>query len=325
MVVKFFMRKKLNFIFCIFLTIFLVWFFLYKSNLKEVFLLLKKTNYSLILFGVIFNISSVLIRIIRTYLLIFPIKKVSFKTLFVSTFGSYFISTILPGRLGEIAKPLYIATEENISKISCLTVAFFERILDLFILFIFFLIFLINYGIENEKMASRSFYKISISGIFILILFFALIFVWHKSNFKIPFLNKYFEKIKQGFSVIKNLRETFIVFILSLIIWGMISIFTYFVLMSFSLKIPYIASFMLISISALGFIIPTPGGAGGVHKAIQIGLVFFYSLNYDLATAVSIVGHFFSMVPVALIGFLALFFYSIPLSKILNFDKINMK
>ncbi|MEJ5166703.1 MAG: lysylphosphatidylglycerol synthase transmembrane domain-containing protein [Thermoanaerobaculia bacterium] len=320
------MKNSLKILFGLFLTIILLWFFLYKTDLKMVYNLLKGTDLKLIGLAIIFNLFSVILRIFRLKIFLFPIKKTSLKTLFVAIFSSYFISTILPGRLGEITKPLYIAAEEEISRISCLTTAFLERIFDLFALFIFFTIFLFVYNLNNQKIPLQTFYKISFLGIFFLFLLFLLFFLWLKGKLKIPifnFLKPALEKVKAGISSFKNPKEILLALLLTFLIWINVSLFTYLILKSFKLQLPFIASFMLLSISALGFVIPTPGGAGGVHKAFQVGLVFFYSLEYNLATAVSIVGHFFAMVPVALVGFLSLTIYGIPLSKFLNFAKIK--
>lgn len=320
------MKKGLKIYLSLLLTIILLWFFLYKTDLKMVYNFLKGADIRLIGLAIIFNLFSVFLRIFRLQIFLFPIKKTSLKTLFVSIFSSYFISTILPGRLGEITKPLYIAAEEEISKISCLTTAFLERIFDLFALFLFFTLFLFIYGLNNHKIPLQTFYRISFLGIFFLFLLFLLFFLWLKGIFNFPvfgFLKPALEKIKNGVSSFKEIKGVLLAFIITLLIWLSVSLFTFFILKSFKMELPYIASFMLLSISALGFVIPTPGGAGGVHKAFQVGLVFFYSVDLNLATAVSIVGHFFAMMPVALVGFISLIVYGIPLSKFLNFAKIK--
>lgn len=320
------MKKKINLFFSLALTFILLWFFFYKTDLKLVFVTLKSTKIYLIILAVFFNLSSVILRIFRLYIFLLPIKKTSFKILFISMFSSYFISTILPGRLGEVTKPLYIAAEEGISKLSCLTASFLERLFDLFALFVFFVIFLFTYNFEKNKIGSETFFKVSFYGIFFLFLIYLFFFLWLKIGFKIPifkFLKPYLEKIKAGLLSFSNYKYIIFSFSLTFLIWLFVSFFTFLILKSFGLDLPFISSFMLLSVSAIGFIIPTPGGAGGVHKALQIGLVFFYSIEYNTATAISIVGHFFSMIPVALVGFVSLLIYGIPLSKILNFAKIE--
>lgn len=320
------MKNSYKVVLGIILTVFLLWFFFYKTDLRMVYNSLKNTNPGFLLLGIILNLFSVFLRIFRLQILLLPLKKTSPKTLFVAIFSSYFISTILPGRLGELTKPLYIAAEEEISKISCITTAFLERIFDLFALFVFFCLFLFTYELSNQKIPLKTFYKVSFLGIFFLLLLFLFFFLWIKGLFKIPifkFLAPTMEKIKGGISSFKNPKYILFALLLTFLIWIFVSLFTFSILKSFNLDLPFVSSFMLLSISAIGFIIPTPGGAGGVHKAFQIGLVFFYSLEYNLATAVSLVGHFFAMAPVALVGFLCLLIYGIPLSKILNFAKIN--
>lgn len=322
------MKNKVKLLLSLLLTVILLWFFLYKTNLNMVFLSLKNTNIYLLFLAVLLNLLSVIVRIFRLRIFLLPIKKISFKTLFVAIFSSYFLSTILPGRLGEIAKPLYIAAEENISRLSSLATAFLERLFDLFTLFTFFLIFLLIYSIKNSNISLNTFYKVSFYGIFFLFLVFIFFFLWLKIGFQIPifnFLKPYLEKIKYGFSSFTSFKQIILAFILTILIWTLVSLFTFLILKSLGLNLPFISSFMLLSVSAIGFIIPTPGGTGGVHKAFQVGLVFFYSIELNLATAISIVGHFFAMIPVALVGFISLIVYEIPITKILNFAKIDKK
>ncbi len=320
------MKFKYKFILSLLLTIILLGLFFYKANLKVVLSSIKNLNFYLIFFATIINLISVYFRILRFKILLLPLKDTPFKTLFVATFGSYFISTIFPGRLGEIIKPLYVAIEEDISKISCFGCAFLDRIFDLFIIFLFFLIFLLTYDLDKGQMFLKNLYRISFLGIFFLFLLFILIYFWSKKGIRLPifkFLNPYLEKLKEGFHSIKNLKTFLLITFLSILVWLFVSFFTFLILKSFKLDLPFFSTFMLLSVSSIGFAIPTPGGTGGVHKALQVGLVFFYSVDYNLATAISIIGHFFAMFPVAFLGFLSFLIFGIPLSKILNFAKIN--
>ncbi len=308
------------------LTIILLGLFFYQSNLKVVLSSIKNLNYPLIFFATIINLISIYFRILRFQVLLLPLKDTSFKTLFVATFGSYFISTIFPGKLGEIVKPLYVAIEEDISKISCFGCALLDRIFDLFIILLFFLIFLLTYDLDKGQMSIENLYRVSFFGIFFLFLLFLFLYFWSKKGIKLPifkFLNPHIVKLKEGFHSIKKFKTFLLITFLSFLIWLFVSIFTFLILKSFKLDLPFFSTFMLLAVSSIGFAIPTPGGAGGVHKALQVGLVFFYSVDYNLATAISIVGHFFSMFPVAFIGFLSFLIFGIPLSKILNFAKIN--
>ncbi len=66
--------------------------------------------------------------------------------------------------------------------------------------------------------------------------------------------------------------------------------------------LPFSSGFFLTSVTILGLMIPTPGGVGGFHKAVQVVLTNFYHFNVSASVAVALVVHIVGVLPVIVIG-----------------------
>jgi hypothetical protein len=316
------MRKALSFGAFVLLGAVFFALFLYKSDLGKVWDHLKEAHWALLLLGVIANLLSILVRVWRWRLFLAPAKKdTSWKILTVATFGGYFISTVLPGRLGEIIRPLYAAAREGISRVTCVTTAVVERFLDVLTLLILFGIYLWLYRPDTGAYSLGVLIRIASIGIGGLILLFLVLFVLatSASRFWMPkILRPHFESFRTGLQSLKGIRTLGGLVGLSLLIWFLVAVNTWCVLWAFDLHLPWATPFMLMAVSAVGFLIPTPGGIGGVHKAFQVGLVVFHGVDYNLATAISIIGHLLAMGPIALVGLAGFALSGVPMREMLR-------
>jgi uncharacterized membrane protein YbhN (UPF0104 family) len=70
---------------------------------------------------------------------------------------------------------------------------------------------------------------------------------------------------------------------------------------------------VLLPLLVLGIALPTPGGAGGYHLAMKIGLVRFFDVSEPAAIAAGLLVHLAIVIPVVLAGVLLLVVDRIPL------------
>jgi uncharacterized membrane protein YbhN (UPF0104 family) len=94
--------------------------------------------------------------------------------------------------------------------------------------------------------------------------------------------------------------------VLSLALWLLIGGSCWAVIKSLGLSLPLGASILLLMFVSFGAAVPTPGGVGSVHKAIQIALVTFYGVPEDMGVTAGIVGHAIMFFPGILWGLLYL-------------------
>jgi hypothetical protein len=65
---------------------------------------------------------------------------------------------------------------------------------------------------------------------------------------------------------------------------------------------PFGGAFLLTAMLVVGVSIPTPGGVGGTHEALRLGLTSFYGADNDVAVGAAIVQHAVNFVPVTILG-----------------------
>ena len=72
---------------------------------------------------------------------------------------------------------------------------------------------------------------------------------------------------------------------------------------AFGVGLPLSAAFVVTTAAVLGLAVPTPGGVGGYHAAVQFALTDVFRVPLATATGVALVAHAVSFVPISLIGF----------------------
>ena len=71
---------------------------------------------------------------------------------------------------------------------------------------------------------------------------------------------------------------------------------------AFGVSVPLSAAYVATTFAVLGLMVPTPGGLGSYHVAVQFALTYFYGVPIATATAVALLAHAISFVPITLIG-----------------------
>jgi uncharacterized protein (TIRG00374 family) len=119
-----------------------------------------------------------------------------------------------------------------------------------------------------------------------------------------------------GLRVLQRPRDLLITMGASLIVWYVIYWQVRFGLLAFGIDLPLRAAYFLVTLSVIGLAIPTPGGIGGMHKAIQIGLTAFFAVDINTATALAIVYHAICFLPITIIGLLCLPIVGVSLGRV---------
>jgi LPXTG-motif cell wall-anchored protein len=133
------------------------------------------------------------------------------------------------------------------------------------------------------------FYKWLIIGGVVLIGLGALIFIFRK--------NERFRKIVQGFKngllSIFKLEHSFQFIGLSILIWLLYFVMSYFVIIAFpeTEVLEFGAVLTLFAMGAIAMAAPLPGGAGSYHTIVPLGLVMLYGLPKGDAIAFVFIFH----------------------------------
>ena len=301
------------------LTVTVTFVFLYLAlkniDLKKSINLISHSSIPAIVLYIFIFFAAHFIRAIRWKFMIDSIKKdVSITHLFGAVMVSYGVSCIIP-RLGELYRGLFLGRWENISRSTVIGTIVIERIIDVFA---FAFAALISVYIYSGNLYDKVLWlKTSlITGfifLFIMILF-MLFFVRHKGKFNETILHmvckfspnlaaklkNIFKTLITGLSSITGLRNIISILFLTVLMLGLYAANAYVGFYVLGMEkinvITYGMSWVVMTISAFGVMIPTPGGTGSYHLISIFALTQLFAFDYETSAAYAIVTHLISYV-----------------------------
>jgi len=310
------------------LTAIFLFFFIKSVNWKEAISHVSDVNIVLFIFVILIFPLNYLTRGIRwKYLLKDEKPDVSLYNRFAAYVIGFTMIFIFPARIGELARPLFLAQKEGMRKGFVLGTAVVERIFDIFtmcFLLGFFLVFRplssTLMGKDNEVYSNLQIWGIIAFGIASVVLIVSLMLYFFKEKtfsvikfFMKPLPKKFSDKIFNIFDeFVEGLKffhspKNFIMFILlSFLVWLGIIFFFWLFVRVFGVNIPYFALFPYVFMVMVGASIPTPGMIGGYHLLSQLGLTALYGVEPNLAGGMTVVMHFLQLVLTCLLGFVIL-------------------
>ena len=257
------------------------------------------------------------LRALRWKIIISSVKKdAKIKNLFGSLMIGYGVSCAVP-RLGEVTRAVLIGKWENLSRSSIFGTVILERIIDVIFLG---LAVLISFIIWNDNIYSNFPWLKSALYITTFLVILAFIFLFFIIKYKEKFYNilikfiskiseKYahksahiFEMLIQGFLSLKGMKNYFFVFILSSFIMlnyalsAYIGFYTLGMQNQFGLHLTFGMAWVLMSISAIGVVIPTPGGVGSYEALSKATLVLLFGFGESISLAYAILTHVISYI-----------------------------
>jgi uncharacterized protein (TIRG00374 family) len=276
-----------------------------------------------------------LIRALRWFYLLEPIKKIGLSNLFSSTVIGFAANCVLPARLGEFIRASYIGRMERISKSSSLATIVTERLFDVFTILLILLLVLLSTDFPSEwELTGKA---IKTGGFLFLIVFLLsillliglkkktqaflniaqnlLFFLPGKIKQKIVDILKDFSK---GLVFVKGPFQLLAVIFYSLILWSLTVLQIYILAFSMGLSLPFLAPFLILVLLCFSVAIPSaPGYIGTFHLACQYGLIF-YGFSREKALSMAIVLHATGFIPTVILGLTVFLLHHISLRNLTN-------
>ncbi len=290
--------------------LFLLYFAFRNTDFDEVLKIIRHISiFWLIVFIVVWFLSHV-VRAYRWKVLIRSVKPdTSLLNLLGATFVGYSVNLVVP-RLGELYRPLFLGRWEDISRSSMIGTIIVERVIDVLVLGISVLISVVIYPgnlLEEFKWLETTII-LGFAGIFAIILFIVLI-VRLKDKFYNIILNlvgkfsqglakkltRIFDLLTEGFSTLKTPSDFALTLFLSVVImllYASTSYFAFYMMRMNELQeVTFAMAWIVMSISAFGIIIPTPGSIGSYHLITISVLTVLFGFDNDTSSAFAIVTH----------------------------------
>lgn len=284
-----------------------------------------------------------LIRAIRWQWLLMPTGHVRLSSAYHSLIISMMLNCLLPGRIGELARPMILKKQEKIPYTTSLATLGVERLLDLLALLILLVPTLMSLDSDAGRVVnfgdhelSRSFLvdigKLSLFTVIVLILaifsighdgfrnwlgavvsrlpvFFQRITLRKMSGIfqrALPHLLQFIENTAQGVQYICNFKGFFIATLTSLVFWSFNALSFYFLSIgSPGIELSIISICGVMVVICFFISLPSVPGFWGLWEAAGVFALSFFGVADDVAAGFSLFSHAFNIVPVIAAGWLS--------------------
>ena len=324
---KHFLKIILGFL----LSIILIYLTIRQIDFRKSLELIKNANYYVLIPGVLIYAFTYLLRSLRYYFMILPIKKTRDFENFPYTMLGFFMNNIIPLRLGELIRAKITGERLLISRSSILGTILVERLIDMVIFVMFF--FLIMIVLPFPDFIKKSFYICgAVFGLCLVILMIISIYenkalaVFSKipMPFKIKgFVTEIFEKFTGGLVMLRKPGVFFTSFIISVLAWVLESLFLVIVAYSCGIDITVLGGIFVVIIIGIGAILPTAPGYIGAFEFMGVTALSALGVGKDAAFACIAIYHFLQLMVIFSLGFFSLIKAKISLSDLFKFEKIE--
>ncbi len=276
--------------------------------------LIKNADLFLITIAMIFFVFSYVIRTVRWYFLLTPLKKIGvFRSFYFLIFG-FFMNNILPLRLGEFVRAKIAGEKFRISRSGVFATVVIERLVDIIVFIICF--FLIALFVDIPQWIQKTFLLCAvIFGSLTVFLFFmsnGKDKVLHLiSKIKLPkkiadITISLFSKFSTGLSFFRNWRLALNVFIFSFLVW-IVEAYSYvYFFKAFGVEISVLQAIFVIVVIGVGVIIPTAPAFIGAIEFMGVVALGIFGIEQSVAFTCIASLHFADMMVLYILGFIGI-------------------
>ena len=248
--------------------------------------------------------------------LIKPIKQVNLSVTYRYYMIGYLFNQILPARPGEIIRSVLFAKNNNLSKISILSLSILEKAADVCCLAVF-MVFLAVLMEVPRGIFWTGILGGFLAGILILILF-RFVRKKNDSQISLPLFSRFLpmrlqtifeQSLSNGLAGMGVLESTGSIIMLigsSVLLWVFGMIVTICFLNAFCLNLPWYVSIFVLVVTNLGMMVPSSPGAIGVAHLLYILALAPFGVDKTTALAVGVVIHGTAYLQIILIGVVSL-------------------
>ena len=291
-------------------------FFLSRVPLSDIAARIASASPGWLAASLVIALSTFALRALRWVWILRPLGRVPWFPAFRATAIGFAANTVLPARAGEILRPAILARERDLPFPALLASIVFERILDAMSQLCFLGLALVaGPGSVGSLSSSRLRWVVAaIAAVSVAVALFAVL--WRDATERFfdrlfvalpgrlrPAARRIAHTFLDGFASLKSPRLALLVLGSSLGMWFVINVQIYCVTRAFGLDLPLSAAYVVTTAAVLGLAVPTPGGVGGYHAAVQFALTDAFGVPVAIATGVALLAHAVSFAPISLIGF----------------------
>ncbi len=260
-----------------------------------------------------FFLSAHVVRALRwRYIVASQKENVSFLHALGGVLIGYGVNCVVP-RLGEVYRSFFIGHWEKLSRSSMLGTVIVERIIDIVSLALSVLISVLIFPGDLYKeieWLKPTLYFTALLMVGVIVTMFLIVkfkesFYGYIVRFIGKFTKKYAEKIGEtfktfadGFGALRGRRNYFMTFfwtVVIMLLYGFNAYVGFYMLrINEVYDVTLSMGWILMTISAFGVIIPTPGGTGSYHLLVIFVMTALFGFAHDLSVGYAVLTHFIS-------------------------------
>jgi uncharacterized protein (TIRG00374 family) len=328
--------------------------------LDDLLIYLSSINYFWIIPAVAVSLSTFLIRALRWQAILEPVRKISFIQAFHPLMTGFMLNCILPGRIGEAARPAILMKNENIPFSTGVATVAVERIFDVIFLVVLFTTIMAGIKIDPDLVVDFGGYRLNntdlitagkniagtgailVAGSFLL--FFGktrkfigfilmklhLVFFFAGSSFKkkvedkvsLPAL-RVLENFSNGFLLIRRPKSILISVFYTVVIWALTALSYYLLALGcpgINLSFTELTAVMIIVCFFIA--LPSAPGYWGLWEAGGIFAMSIFGVSAKDAAGYTLTNHVIQILPVIITGLVSAMITGVNIG---YFNKSNKK
>ena len=293
---------------------------------SQVAVTFKKASYPPLVLSVLFQLLNLAIAGFR-WKMVINLREVSWASASASMMVGLMVNNILPGRMGELVRPILLGQEIKKSKAFLFATVVVDRLSDLLVLVI---LALLSFGMFPLIPWAR---QMSMIGGLVLVLAFLVIGVFSYSNTGLRIeeivnrfgsahfqerLSHFLERFRLGFRSIQSVQQGAAVFGLSWLVWAAWFLCLYYALAAFKLILPLWGMILLLSVLNLGGLVPSSPGYAGTYHLLGIAVLSTFLIKKEEALSFILVFHALWYVPQTLLGLFILIKKNLSLGQLMS-------
>ncbi|MDR1418497.1 MAG: flippase-like domain-containing protein [Endomicrobium sp.] len=311
------------------ISIILIYFTLRQIDFNKSWLLIKSVNYWLLIPALATYLFTYVLRAVRYYFILSPLKKTKILENFPYTVVGFFTNNIVPLRLGEFIRAKITGLYLKISGSSAFATIVIERLFDIMMFVLFF--FLIFVFMPFPSIVEKSFYILFAIGVLCFIALYIIIIYGDNairvlSKIAIPdtiksFIFNFFNKFASGLIILKRPIILFNVLILSAIVWLTEAMTLVVIAYACGIKLSILGAIFTIIIIGVGSIVPTMPGYFGAYELMGVLSLSSLGIDKDLAFTCIAISHLLALLGVFGLGFVCIVKTKLSLADLFKFTK----
>ncbi len=305
--------KSVKFILPLGLSIIFLYIAFYDEDINKIIAILSNASIFWIVILLITMLFSHYLRAVRWKVILNSVKpNASIINIFGAVMVGYGVSCVVP-RLGELSRAVVLGKWEKLSRSSMFGTVILERIIDIIFLGLTVIVSVIIWSedlyVKFPWLKSTLYITIILMAAVILFIYFLIKFREKFYGLIVKILSKFSEKLAHkaayifdmmtvGFASLKGKKNYFYTILLSALIMMVYALSAYIGFYTLGMEnikhVTYAMAWVLMSISAIGVVIPTPGAIGSYEALSKAALVLLFGFGESISLAYAILTHILS-------------------------------